>query len=731
MKRVFALVTLTVLTAAVTGGAQAPQQPPAQRATGEEKTSVSAILVDVIVRDKKGEPVRGLTAADFEISEDGVRQELGSFTPVFRDPAPPAAAQNAVPAAPAAPAPAASNTPEVIALVFDRLSPESRNHAMKAAHGYVGQGAVATNVVGVFGIDLSLIAYSPFTRDGEVLRKAIGDAGGRSTSTYTTTLEQRGRARERLVTADTGMNNALTGVASGGAAAGAASGALGGAAVEQAFAEMQQRMLTQFDALERDQQGYSTSNALLAVVSAMRAVPGRKSVIFFSEGLQIPTTVRDQFISVIDAANRSNVSIYPMDAAGLRTESTQKETREGILNASRDALARNPSRDQSGGPMMAALERNEDLLRADPHSGLGTLAEQTGGFLIANTNDLRGGFSRIDSDMRNYYMLTYVPSNDVFDGKFREINVKVRRSGVSVHARKGYYAVRATPGVPVLTYETPVLTALERTPVPNAFPVRTASFRFPDGARPGLAPVVVSVPTESITFQPAADGKTYRSDFTVMARFKDPNGQVLHKMSQHYELNGPIDQMDRAKRGEVLFYREPELEPGVYIMEIAAYDALSQKASIRLSTVDQPKVDLDALRVSSLVIVKRGEKVPESERVAGSPLYVGDTLLYPNLGEPLVKGTDKEMGFYLIVYPAQGGASPPAVPAATLELLQGGRSLAKIPLQLAAPQPDGRIQQVSRIPIDALPQGTYELRIAIQQGANTETSSASFRVTGV
>jgi hypothetical protein len=462
----------------------------------------------------------------------------------------------------------------------------------------------------------------------------------------------------------------------------------------------------------------------------MRAVPGRKSVIFFSEGLQIPTNVQTQFISVIDAANRSNVSIYPMDAAGLRTESTQKETREGILNASRDNLNRNPSRDTSDGPMMAMLERNEDLLRADPHSGLGTLAEQTGGFLIANTNDLRGGFTRIDSDMRNYYMLTYVPTKDTFDGKFREIGVKVRRPGVTVSSRKGYYAVRTSPGVPVLTYETPVLTALESTPVPNAFPLRTASFRFPDAARPGLAPVVVSVPTSGLTFQPAADGKTYRSDFTVLVRFKDQAGQVVQKMSQHYELNGPVDQMERAKLGEVLFYREPDLEPGVYTVEAVAYDALSQKASVRLSTLDQPKVDLDALRVSSLLIVRRGEKVPESERIPGSPLYIGDTLLYPNLGEPLVKGTDKELGFYLVVYPAQGGGAPQAGASATLELLQGGQSLARIPLELAPPQPDGRILQVSRIPIEALPAGTYELRVAVQQAGRTEVRSATFKVAG-
>ena len=93
-----------------------------------------------------------------------------------------------------------------------------------------------------------------------------------------------------------------------------------------------------FDVLERDQQGYATSNSLLALVNSMRALPGRKSVIFFSEGLAIPPAVVAQFRSVIDTANRANVSIYAMDAAGLRTESTSKETRDNI-NAGRAAHA--------------------------------------------------------------------------------------------------------------------------------------------------------------------------------------------------------------------------------------------------------------------------------------------------------------------------------------------------------------------------------------------------------
>ena len=193
----------------------------------------------------------------------------------------------------------------------------------------------------------------------------------------------------------------------------------------------------------------------------MRTLPGRKSVIFFSEGLAIPPTVAARFRSVIDTANRANVSIYAMDAAGLRTESTSKETRDSINAAAERRCGAIPTTDVTGAAMTEALESNEDILRSDPHSGLGQLTDETGGILIRNTNDLTGGFRRIDQDMRNYYMLSYVPNNDIFDGKFRTITVKVKRSGVDVAARKGYYAVRAPGAMPVLSFEAPALALLD------------------------------------------------------------------------------------------------------------------------------------------------------------------------------------------------------------------------------------------------------------------------------
>jgi hypothetical protein len=90
-----------------------------------------------------------------------------------------------------------------------------------------------------------------------------------------------------------------------------------------------------FEVLQRDQQGYATTNGLMAIVNSMSRLPGRKAVLFFSEGIAIPPNVQQHFSSVINAANRANVSVYAVDAAGLRADSVLQAAREEINARSR------------------------------------------------------------------------------------------------------------------------------------------------------------------------------------------------------------------------------------------------------------------------------------------------------------------------------------------------------------------------------------------------------------
>ena len=170
--------------------AATPEAQEPQRAAGTLKEGVTAVLVDVVVRDKRGQPVRDLTEADFELSEDGVAQTIGSFTPIQGPPAAPKAATAA------APAPAAAAPPRLrrIKPTQARRSPpssstgwslENRKRAVQAAQAYVGDKEEMQNYVGIFGIDLSLRPLVPFTRNGVAVRQALNRMATGSSPTST------------------------------------------------------------------------------------------------------------------------------------------------------------------------------------------------------------------------------------------------------------------------------------------------------------------------------------------------------------------------------------------------------------------------------------------------------------------------------------------------------------------------------------------------------------------
>jgi VWFA-related protein len=726
-RSILVLGSLALLTTALHGGAQ---QLPAQRAEGTVKSGVTAVLVDVVIRNKHGMPVRDLQPSEVEIVEDGASQTIDSFTPIFEAevpstttptpaPGPAAASVGTSPTAAdanAATLSAAKLTP-ITALVFDRLSPDGRQLAVKAARAYVSERDPLPSMMGVFGIDLAFTPYAPFTKDRETLEKALDTIETRASTTFGADREQKRRVED---------NVAATQQQADAAASGSGATNQGSSGVAAQLAQMEANMMAGFEALERDEQGYASVNGLFAIIGAMRQLPGRKSIVLFSEGVAIPPAVHRLFLGVIDAANRANVSIYTMDAAGLRAESEQAKIRDQVNRAGKRGLtsyASSPRRESSGKePLTKALELNEDVLRQDPHTGLGELAQGTGGLTFDNTNNLRSGFDRVESDLRNYYLIGYTPTNSAYDGTFRKIEVKVNRPELTVAARKGYFALRDTGGAPVNTWEAPALAALDRRPVPNAFPYRAGALQFPSKDKPGLVPVLVDMKTAPLSFPTSEDQKGFKSDFAVVVRFVDAQNKVVRKLGQHYEMSAAVDKLDLAKNSEVIFYREPELPPGVYTMETIVYDAPTSKASVRYATVEVPKVDSSKLRVSSLVIVKRGEKVGADEPKTG-PLFVKDVLLYPNLGEDISKAT-KEVGFFFTVYPGAAETKPEAV----LELIENGKPLAQVPLPLDAADASEQIQQVGRLPLAEIPAGTYELRVIVKQGAEQVTRSAKLRV---
>jgi VWFA-related protein len=714
-------ITLALVAAVCFFGAlftkTAQTQTPANQ-QNDEKVVVNKdeVLFDVVVRDKKGKPIRDLAATDFEVYEDGVKQNIDSFRFVSSIAGEDATATN--PAkntaeTPSGPKPTTGIEPaagvSAVAIVFDRLTAESRPRAREAALSYLGESVKKNELVGVFLTDLSVRVLQPFTYDTQLVKAGIEKAGELVPSLYTSNNEQARAAREsvtlNLMRISKGQKQPEPNTES-----------------IPAQAATMLSLLDFVEQMQRDQQGNATAHGLLHIAAALRAIPGRKAVIFFSEGLTLPPNVLSAFQSVISEANRGNVSFYAVDVGGLRTESKTAETRKEVNSRSDLRMAQVSSTSDPNGPMLKDLERNEDLLRLNPESGLTRLANDTGGFLITDTNDLGGRLQKVDEDLHSYYLLSYNSNNQKYDGHFRKIEVKLKRSGLSVQSRKGYYAIKGAFGSPVLAYEAPALAALDSKQKPDSFPFYASAFTFPDRERTGLTPLIVDVPISAFTVRVDQSKKVYDTDFCLVTLVKDQSGQVIAKLSEHYQLNGPSDKAEDTKKERVLFYREANLPPGRYTLESIAYDAPSGRASVRTGTIEVPVTDENKVRLSDVALLNRAAPAG-AEEGSTNPFRVANMIVSPNLGEPIQRSR-KQVPFYFTVNVPPGLAKPNL----TIEVLNQGKSLTQMPGELPASDASGRIQFVAGLPVEKLPAGAYELKITVSGEGISLSRSRSFTI---
>jgi VWFA-related protein len=701
-------------------------------------TSTTAVVVDVVVRDAKGAPVLDLKPSDFELLEDDRRQKITSVELIApgRTRTVTAATKGSTTAPPAPGTPPSTTgtsggtptaDPTLIALVFHRLDGNSRALAYRAARSYVDGDIAENDLAGVFIVDTGLETVQTFTSDRAKLADAIEKAARTATSTFrrqvpvtssfgdrhpdvspTASAEDHGRPpdesgfqprkRRRDMSQDEIINRKIQ--------------------------DMAERMENAYQEMMHDRNGHAETAALTALASSLGQLPGRKTVVFFSEGLAIPAAVETKFRAVIETANRANVSFYTVNAKGLDVHSEQAKTARGIaaLRGVGDDDPLDVVEKDKVRPKTKDLERNEFLLRQDPAASLGMLAKETGGFLIDNTNDLASAFKRIDDDRRFHYLLTYSPSNTAQDGSFRKIAVKVKRKDVAVFARSGYVAMPTLGSIPVLRFESNALSALARTPRPTEIQLRAATFAFPEADGGTRIALFVDVPGSGVAYFVDDNRTYYQTHFTILARILDDDGDTIRKGSQPYRLKGAADDVHVARQGDIVFYRQPTLDPGRYTLEYALYDELSGQAGTGTMPVEVPTRSPSALAMSDLVLIARAEAVPDDQRDATNPLYLGSTLIYPNLGTPVARSKRGTLVFY---YTARAGGRPLA---GRVELRQDGRAVASKDLVVPAADATGRVQHAAEIGLDGVGPGPYELRVTLQDGASSATRSTAFEL---
>ena len=375
-------------------------------------------------------------------------------------------------------------------------------------------------------------------------------------------------------------------MAGGGGAAGGA--AAGQAAAEAAMANMELRAIEMARSLERSQRGNSSLFGLFALARQQQRLAGRKAIVYFSEGLEVPNQLEPLYRSVVSEANRANLSIYSIDARGLLTTSDNEDAKRDLRKSMETVRRQVHSR---GGRAVTredvlAPEVAQDALTLNVQGMLGALAESTGGRLIANSNDVRTGLERALADLAGYYEVTYDPQLTAFDGSFRRVRVKVRRPGVTLQAREGYFALPPGEGSVDFPWELPLLRALKASPAPRDFETHAGAYHF-GPERGGIRHTLVAeVPLGGLRFE--GRGGTRTAHFSVLAVVRDARGVVREHFSQDSPVEVPEQNLEALRRGNAVFTRSFTVPPGRYGVELAVLDQSTKRASVRKSVLVVP-----------------------------------------------------------------------------------------------------------------------------------------------
>jgi hypothetical protein len=433
--------------------------------------------------------------------------------------------------------------------------------------------------------------------------------------------------------------------------------------------------------------GNLTIDALMRVIEAQRSLPGRKAVIFFSEGLIVPPEQPERLRAIVSAANRANVAFYTLDPGGLDTISAGRKGR--LISRTLNSL-------DPGGAAAKPTDFKENLR---------TLAIDTGGFPVTDTNDLRSPMLRIRSELRGHYEVSYSPSAFQYDAHFRPIVVRVTRSGVRVRSRSGYFALPIVGNRSVAPFETAGLAALSREHLPAAFEFHAGVSTFRRSATETECQAVFSMPTAAL--RATASAKEFSLHAAFVALIRDSRGQVVQKISRDLPFRAPAERQNEFRRGEMTVTLPFRVPPGRYILEAAARDVEAQAESARRISFFAPGPGTpDELPMSDLVLAHASESI--NERDPFDPLQCSAGKVIPE------SGLRPPQGIYIVLYPESGPA-----PEMSVSVVNSGVVQFVSHPEIPKPDSDGSIRILSRIPFEELPPGVYEVKAVATQGNRT------------
>lgn len=660
----------------------APTPPPQQAPKPLFRSGQNLILVDVSVRDKKGQPIEGLTAADFEIQENGKTQEVVSFTfekvaptpkaivtsatlskageakgavPVTIGPKPPAA-KPVAPAAAAEPdttkidASASPLTSADVAghrvwiLLFDTSSmqPEDVQKAADAAIKWSTEKMTTSDLVAVASISSTLNILTDFTNDKDKITstlKAFTVTDGTAVADVDAST----------MSSDEATNSATSDTTSVDASA------------------------QELDSFNNDMR----LRGLKTICDSLVPIQQHKAILYFSSGMQ--RNGSDNAIesrAAVNACSRANTSINPIDSRGLQAVVAGGSARQG----SRGGVAAFSGRGVA--QQFARLAAQQETLQS--------LAADTGGTAFTDSNDFGEAFEKVEQDISSYYILGYSSTNTKQDGSFRKIQVKLKNSKIDAKltAREGYYADRDFANTAKADRETmlqeQLLMAIPATDVPLF--VTASYFRLPNadacgnqvefggrggpggpggrggpgggpgggrGGFPGFTPTCYYVPISVAVPGEAVPLSSTSELLDVRGFIRDERGQTFATIKS--TITVPPAAKDALSAKQVLYQTGATLPPGRYTAKIIVRENTTGQMGTFETPVVVPDLSRSTVKMSTVILSTQILNAPGRKTL--SPLVHDNIEIVPNLTHVLTQ--DQKMFIYYEVYdPTMSGPAP-------------------------------------------------------------------------
>ena len=424
--------------------AQQPQTGTATVPPPTIRVTTHMVLVDAVVTDKQGRPITGLHPEDFVVEENGKPQKIASLA---------TAAESVPPAGSALPPGIYSNEPQyrspgrpITVMLLDAVNTPftDQSYARRQMLAFVKEQFKPSDRMAIYTLTGSLNVLQDFTTDPQVLYTALqqfkprtqafqgggptpvsNEGGPASTSSTITSLDA-----STLPPSDSGGNPGGSGT-TGNATAALISNA------QQALQAFEGAQV----AYAKDQWSVITLNALNSLARILGGLPGRKNLIWVTGDLPFSFIPEDRIMTqeeIDEAQSGINTRRVGQHAAGNYAETFRQSHAEEI----REVAARLASAQVAVYPVDArGLSISTNI---DSQETMREMARETGGRAYVNQNEIKMGVERAFEDISAAYTIGYYPDNKKYDGKYRSIKVKVKRDGVEIHSRQGYYAIDPT-----------------------------------------------------------------------------------------------------------------------------------------------------------------------------------------------------------------------------------------------------------------------------------------------